>query len=59
MIGSLLCVKTSRIYLMQAVGQVAIFQAAPNETHIIAVKRIFKYLKAIMDFGLSFQKEMS
>jgi hypothetical protein len=30
---------------IKAVGQVARFQAAPKESHVLAVKRIFRYLK--------------
>jgi hypothetical protein len=45
MIGSLLYVITSRPNLMQAVGQVAQFQAARKESHVLEVKRIFRYLK--------------
>jgi hypothetical protein len=45
MIGSLLYVTVCRPYVMQAVGQVARFQASPNESCVLAVKRIFKYLK--------------
>jgi hypothetical protein len=45
MIGSLLYVTKSRPYVMQVVAQVAIFQGAPNESHVLAVKRIFRYLK--------------
>jgi hypothetical protein len=45
MIGSLLYVTTSRLDVMQVVGQVARFQAAPKESHVLAVKRIFRYLK--------------
>jgi len=30
---------------MEAVGQVARFQATPKETHVMEVKRIFRYLK--------------
>ena len=56
MIGSLLYVTASRPYVMQVVGQVARFQAAPKETHIITVKRIFRYLKGTMDFGLRYPK---
>ena len=41
---------------MQVVGQVTRFQAAPKETHIIAVKRIFNYFKGTMDFGLWYPK---
>jgi hypothetical protein len=45
MIGSLLYVTASRPDVMQVVGQVARFQAAPKESHVLAVKRIFRYLK--------------
>jgi hypothetical protein len=45
MIGSLLYVTASRPYVMQVVGQVARFQEAPKESHVLAVKRIFRYLK--------------
>ena len=45
MIGSLLYVTTSRPDVMQEVGQVALFQAAPKESHVLAVKKIFRYLK--------------
>jgi hypothetical protein len=45
MIGSLLYVTTSRPDVMQGVGQVTRFQAAPKESHVLAVKRIFRYLK--------------
>ena len=55
-IGSVLYVTTSRPDVMQAVGQVARFQAAPKENHIIAVKTIFRYLKGTLDFGLWYPK---
>jgi hypothetical protein len=45
MIGSLLYVTTSRPDVMQALGQVARFQEAPKESHVMEVKRIFIYLK--------------
>jgi hypothetical protein len=45
MIGSLLYVTASRPDVMQEVGQVARFQEAPKESHVLAVKRIFRYLK--------------
>ena len=32
------------------------FQAAPKESHVLAVKRIFKYLKGTKDFGLWYLK---
>jgi hypothetical protein len=52
MISILLYVTTFIPYVMQAVGQVAQFQAAPKESHVLAVKRIFRYLKGTKEFGL-------
>jgi hypothetical protein len=56
MIGNLLYVTTSRPDVMQAVGKVAQFQAAPKESHVLAVKRIFRYLKGTKEFGLWYPK---
>jgi hypothetical protein len=41
---------------MQVVGLVARFQYAPKETHMKAVKRIFRNLKDTLDFGLWYPK---
>jgi hypothetical protein len=57
MIGSLLYVTASRTDVMQAVGQIARFQATPKETYVMVVKRISRYLKAIEDYGLWYPKE--
>ena len=56
MIGRLLYVKTSRPDIMQVVGLVARFQATPKVTHVQAVKRIFRYLKGAMEYGLWYPK---
>jgi hypothetical protein len=56
MIGNLLYVTTSRLDVMQAIGQVAIFEVALKETHVLAVKRIFRYLKGTTEFGLWYPK---
>jgi hypothetical protein len=45
MIGILLYAIASRPDLIQEVGHVARFQAAPKESHVLVVKRIFIYLK--------------
>ena len=52
MIGRLLYVTTTRPDVMQAVGLVGRFQSAPKETHVVAVKRIIRYLKGTVDYGL-------
>ena len=57
MIGSLLYVTTSRSDVMHAVGLVARFQANPKETNVLTIKRIFRYLKGTIEFGLWYPKE--
>jgi hypothetical protein len=58
MIGILLYVTTSRPDVMEAVEQVALFQATPKESHVLAVKRIFRYLKETKDYlDYGIQKE--
>jgi hypothetical protein len=56
MISSLLYVISSRQNVMQAFGHVTRFKEAPKETHVLAVKRIFRYLKGTIDFGLWYLK---
>jgi hypothetical protein len=36
---------------------VARFQEGPKESHVLAVKRIFRYIKGIEEFGLWYPKE--
>jgi hypothetical protein len=45
MIGRILYVTTYRPNIMHAVEEVTRFQATPKESYVLAVKRIFKYLK--------------
>ena len=52
MIGSLLYVIPTRPDVMHAVCQVAIFQASPKDSHLLAIKRIFRYLKGTTEDGL-------
>ena len=59
MIGSLLYVTTSRPDVKQAVGMVARFQSTPKETCVLAVKRIFRYLKGTMNLGLWYPSKKS
>jgi hypothetical protein len=56
MIGSLLYVTTSRPYVMKAIRHVARSQARMKETHVLEMKRIFKYLKGTTNFGLRYLK---
>jgi hypothetical protein len=59
MIGRFLYVTASRPDVKQVVGMVARFQAEPKESHVQAVKRIFRYLKGTIDLGLWYPSKHS
>ena len=52
MIGSLLYLTTSRPDIQFCVCLCARFQSNPKESHMLAVKRIFKYLVGTCDLGI-------
>jgi hypothetical protein len=52
MIGSLFYITTSRPDIMQDIGMVGHYQSARKQIHLGDVKRIFKYLKGTMTYGL-------
>jgi len=56
MIGSLLYLCASRPDIMLSVCMCAHFQAAPKECHLMAVKRILRYLVYTPNFGLWYPK---
>eukprot|EP00253_Pinus_taeda_P022897 PITA_22897 len=57
MIGSLLYLTGIQPDIMHAVGIVGRFQANPKETHLQAVKRIFKYLQGTQNYGLWYPRD--
>nr|GEY36903.1 retrovirus-related Pol polyprotein from transposon TNT 1-94 [Tanacetum cinerariifolium]GEY37133.1 retrovirus-related Pol polyprotein from transposon TNT 1-94 [Tanacetum cinerariifolium] len=57
MIGSLMYVTSSRPDIMFATCMCARYQANPNEHHVSAVKRIFRYLKRTINIGLWYLKD--
>jgi hypothetical protein len=59
MIGSLLYITTSRPDIMHVVGMVGRYQSAPKESHLLAVKRIFRYLKETMTYGLWYPRNQN
>ena len=58
MIGSLLYLTASRPDIMFNVCMCARFQADPKESHLTAVKRIFRYLNGTKDLGLWYPKDL-
>nr|GFA89669.1 retrovirus-related Pol polyprotein from transposon TNT 1-94 [Tanacetum cinerariifolium] len=57
MIGSLMYVTSSRPDIMFATCMCARYQANPNEHHVSAVKRIFRYLKGTINLSLWYLKD--
>ncbi|GJZ49058.1 putative ribonuclease H-like domain-containing protein [Tanacetum coccineum] len=57
MIGSLMYLTTSRPDIMFAVCACARFQVSPKSSHLLAVKRIFRYLKGKPSLGLWYSKD--
>ncbi|GJX81030.1 putative ribonuclease H-like domain-containing protein [Tanacetum coccineum] len=57
LIGSLMYLTTSRPDIMFAVCAYARFQVTPKTSYLLAVKRIFRYLKAKPTLGLLYSKD--
>jgi hypothetical protein len=57
MIGHLLYLTASRPDIIQVVGLVGRFQSNLKETHVLVVKRIFRYLQGTIDYGLWYPKD--
>ena len=59
MIGSLLYLTASRPDIMFSVCLCARYQSCPKESHVIAVKRIFRYLVGTCNLGLFYPHDTS
>jgi hypothetical protein len=57
LIKSLLYIITSTPVITFSVGVCARSQSSPKESHLIAMKRIIKYLNVIIDYGVWFSKD--
>lgn len=57
MIGSMLYLTASRPNIMFATILYACYQANPKESHILVVKRIFRYLKHTSNLGLWYPRD--
>ncbi|VFQ80965.1 unnamed protein product [Cuscuta campestris] len=58
-VGSLLYLTASRPDISYAVGVCARFESKPKESHLIAAKRILRYLKGTQNMGLWYAKSNS
>ncbi|KAI3816802.1 hypothetical protein L1987_16507 [Smallanthus sonchifolius] len=56
-VGSLIYLTLTRPDISFAVGIMSRFMQNPKKPHLIAVRRILKYVKATVNFGLRFKRE--
>ena len=56
LIGSLIYITTTRPDIMYAVSFLSRFMATPKEGHLLAAKRILRYLKGTMNFGIFYKR---
>jgi hypothetical protein len=59
MIGSLLYITASCPDIMHVVGMVGRYQFSPKQSHLLVVKRIFRYLKETMNYGPWYPKNQN
>ena len=59
MIGSLMYMTATRLDLTYAVSLISRFMEAPTELHYQAVRKILRYLKGTLDYGLFYKKRKS
>nr|GEW30483.1 hypothetical protein [Tanacetum cinerariifolium] len=57
MVGSLMYLTTSRPDLVFVVCMCARYQASPTKKHLEALKRVFRYLKGTINWGLWYPKD--
>ena len=58
-IGSLLYLTANRLHISYSVGVCARYQANPKKSHMTALKRIIKYVKTTVEFGVWYSKDTS
>ena len=56
-VGSLMYLTATRPDIMHAVSLISRYMECPKELHLLAAKRIFRYLQGTIDFGLFYRKE--
>jgi hypothetical protein len=59
MIGFLLYITGSRPNIIHVVEIVGRYHTTPKQSHLLAVKRIFRYLKGTMDYGLWYHRNQN
>nr|XP_016479378.1 PREDICTED: uncharacterized mitochondrial protein AtMg00810-like [Nicotiana tabacum] len=56
-VGCLMYATVTRPEIMYSVSLVSRYMEHPKETHLLAAKRIFRYLQGTIDYGILYKKE--
>jgi hypothetical protein len=56
-VGSLIWLQHTRPDIVYAVGEVARYVQDPGQQHFVALKRIFRYLRGTIDYGLLYKHD--
>ena len=56
-VGSLMYLTTTRPDIMHAVSLISRYMENPTQLHLLAAKRIFRYLVGTINFGILYRKE--
>ncbi|PRQ33949.1 putative RNA-directed DNA polymerase [Rosa chinensis] len=59
LVGSLMYLTSTRPDLMYAVSLIARYMSQPTELHLMAAKRVLRYVKGTVGFGILYKKEAS
>ncbi|XP_020422709.1 uncharacterized protein LOC109949960 [Prunus persica] len=59
LVGSLQYLTLTRLDISFAVNTVAQFMSAPRTSHLVAAKRILRYIKGTIDLGLTFTSQIA
>lgn len=56
-VGSLMYLTATRPDIMHAVSLISRYMESPMESHLMAAKRIFRYLQGTKEYGIFYKKE--
>jgi hypothetical protein len=56
-VGSLMYLTSTRPDIMYAVSLISRYMECPAEAHLLAAKRIFRYLKGTADYGILYKRD--
>ena len=56
-VGSLMYLTSTRPVIMHAINLISRYMKNPTKVHLLAAKRIFRYMKGTTDFGILYKHD--